>query len=288
DNESNGSQAFGGANWNNKLISLRNSLFSNNNAGTEGADFYTNASQGVSTSQGFNLFEDTLFSSITFAAGDFIGKDTLEALSYNGNAFTQTHGLRCNSFAVNAGDSTGLVDTLDQTERSRIVGSSVDIGAFELQSDLIAPIIAMNGLNLSVSRLGSYQWYKDGVLLLNDTNASLTVSANGNYYVSVLDPAGCLLNSDTVSILTVGIIENQISEISVYPNPVMDILNIQSNETMQLVNIYNAMGKNVLSSSVQSNNQAQINVAHLSFGIYFVEAEFLPNQKPIHFKFVKK
>jgi sugar lactone lactonase YvrE len=61
-------------------------------------------------------------------------------------------------------------------------------------------------------------------------------------------------------------------EVALYPNPVRDILNIEIENDIQLVEIYNLQGQKVLSS-----NQKQINVSDLAAGMYMVRIQDTDN-----------
>lgn len=60
--------------------------------------------------------------------------------------------------------------------------------------------------------------------------------------------------------------------LKVYPNPVSDILNINSDPKIKSVRIYDLSGKNVLTQTVDANKPA-INVSSLSSGTYVITAE---------------
>ena len=55
------------------------------------------------------------------------------------------------------------------------------------------------GLIAPISRL-DYQWYKDGVLLLNDTLNVLRVGEDADYFVEVTNDAGCSANSNVLTL----------------------------------------------------------------------------------------
>ncbi|AWH83992.1 hypothetical protein HYN59_02190 [Flavobacterium album] len=59
--------------------------------------------------------------------------------------------------------------------------------------------------------------------------------------------------------------------VSVYPNPVSSILNINSDETISNISIYDMQGRSVL-TKIQTENTAKIDVSGLVPNIYIVEA----------------
>jgi len=61
-------------------------------------------------------------------------------------------------------------------------------------------------------------------------------------------------------------------EVKLYPNPVRDILNIEIENDIQSIEIYNIQGQKVLSS-----NQKQINVSDLATGMYMVRIQDTEN-----------
>lgn len=54
----------------------------------------------------------------------------------------------------------------------------------------------------------------------------------------------------------------------IYPNPVNNILNIKTNEVVEIIEIYDLTGKSVLN---KSNNLERVNVSELYYGIYFLK-----------------
>lgn len=57
-------------------------------------------------------------------------------------------------------------------------------------------------------------------------------------------------------------------EVTLYPNPANDVLNVEMTNEVQLVEIYNIQGQKVVTS-----NQKQINVSDLSSGMYMVKVQ---------------
>ncbi|WP_415831501.1 T9SS type A sorting domain-containing protein [Flavobacterium terrigena] len=59
-------------------------------------------------------------------------------------------------------------------------------------------------------------------------------------------------------------------KVKLYPNPVKSIFNISLDKEITTVSIYNLLGQEVLSKSVNSN-ETSIDVADLSAGTYLVK-----------------
>ncbi|NES23912.1 MAG: hypothetical protein F6K41_34605, partial [Symploca sp. SIO3E6] len=129
---------------------ITNSIIANNTSDT-GPDISADLS---SSNIQFSLIEDT--AGITAGAptngvnGNIVGVDPqlLPLGDYGGP--TQTHALSPNSPALNAGDNDQLMGlTTDQRGKARISGTTVDIGAFELQ--LLLTIAGGNNQSTTVN-----------------------------------------------------------------------------------------------------------------------------------------
>ena len=64
--------------------------------------------------------------------------------------------------------------------------------------------------------------------------------------------------------------DNNLSQVSIYPNPLSDILNIHSKMNITKLEIYNVSGQKVLSQQNVKGNQ-QINTSGLKSGVYFIQ-----------------
>ncbi len=94
----------------------------------------------------------------------------------------------------------------------------------------ISPITQI-GDTLTVTASDSYQWTLDGSDLGGETNPDLTITSPfGIYTCYTVNSDGCVAYSDSV-VVTVGIEDLEIisEQIQIYPNPVNNILNIESN-----------------------------------------------------------
>ena len=76
---------------------------------------------------------------------------------------------------------------------------------------------------------------------------------------------------NTLSGITAGINESVATvTVSAYPNPVKDILKVNSEEVIQSIVVYNMMGQKVYETAVH-NMQAEINVSVLDAGYYVLK-----------------
>jgi hypothetical protein len=108
--------------------------------------------------------------------------------------------------------------------------------------------------------------------------------------VNGLADAGKKLGTYIVDNITLGatvlsIKNNSVLDFSMYPNPTFNMLNISAKETIQDTQIFNVLGKNVMSVKV-NNSKASIDVSNLATGIYLVK--YSVNGTIGTAKFVKK
>jgi len=270
------SPSQGGSIWNKGIIFVYNTIIANGvgPAIFDGIDIYTDFSLGTTTSLGNNLLESPAGSNMVFFSGDIAAAPMLATLAYEVNSFTKTHALDCLSPAGNAGNITNAPST-DQIGKMRVVGSSIDIGAVEIQSTLVGPTITQAGNQLSVPPNGTYQWYFNNGLISGATSFNYTATQNGNYHLIYTDSVGCgPFTSNTANVTGVGI-ENYSSSLvyKIYPNPAKDYINISlktGNTIIAQINLYNLLGKLILSKQVTRNN-VRFSIQDLSEGIYFIE-----------------
>lgn len=83
----------------------------------------------------------------------------------------------------------------------------------------------------------------------------------------------------------VGIEDNLIEGLVIYPNPTSSILNIEANELLDSVQIINILGQSLMTNQVD-NSKVQVNTSNLSAGNYFIKITSA-NKVTIK-KFVKK
>lgn len=88
-------------------------------------------------------------------------------------------------------------------------------------------------------------------------------------YNAVASP-GTTLWVDNFTTGYLGIEENEVATVVVYPNPATDVLNIKMNENATSVSIIGMDGKVISTESVNSN-LVTVNVSNLVSGVYFYE-----------------
>ena len=71
---------------------------------------------------------------------------------------------------------------------------------------------------------------------------------------------------------------------SVFPNPAHDVLNVESEQPIVVLSLFNAMGQN-LQNWMPSDNTVQLNLSDLPSGVYFLKINTL--ESSLSYKFIK-
>jgi hypothetical protein len=136
------------------------------------------------------------------------------------------------------------------------------------------PTVSGNATTLTSSTATTYQWYMNGVLIPGATSMTYNPTVSGIYVVRITDAKGCVFRYSTGFKFTkwaAGIAETNLSEnVTVYPNPVNDILKIEDNNQLGnqfTIQITDYMGNIVYKTA----NAKEIDVRSLSNGLYLVQ-----------------
>jgi hypothetical protein len=105
---------------------------------------------------------------------------------------------------------------------------------------------------------GVYDGHSNLVTSIGNVFSTLNIK---NFSVTVVEVANNSL----------GINKNEKEKITIYPNPVKDILSFQTNSQIQKVSIFNSLGSIVFSTKELNSNF--VNISNLESGVYFVEVQ---------------
>lgn len=136
--------------------------------------------------------------------------------------------------------------------------------------------VTQAGSSLTSDQAGaSYQWLdcdNSFATLPGETGINYTATANGNYAVEV-NLGGCIDTSTCYAVFGFSVEDELTPKILVYPNPATDYINVQipsSSDAEYELNIYDAVGKNVISTLICYQNSAPVNVSALTAGTYII------------------
>ncbi len=145
-------------------------------------------------------------------------------------------------------------------------------------------LLARNGNVISTSTYyATYQWYKNGAIIPNETTSSYTFTTDGRYSVGVTDTIGCVGSSSYLYVNNLAIGNtNSTPQVSIYPNPAANIVRIDAAVPVN-VRINSMDGKEVMAR----NGVNEINIGSLSNGIYMIYVADKNNQTITIQKLVK-
>lgn len=143
-------------------------------------------------------------------------------------------------------------------------------------------LCASETATLSVSGANTYTWSTGS----NSSGIVITPSSTTSYTVDGATPNGCVLNSVFTQSVSacIGIEEFAFEKIKIYPNPVSDRLNFESNQTFvnSVVEIFDYLGQNVLQLEFSNS----IDVSELASGVYMIK--IINEDRSYYTKFVKE
>lgn len=112
------------------------------------------------------------------------------------------------------------------------------------------------------------------IAFIDETAYTATSPGQGlhNFYVTAVYNDGESGPSNTVSFLITDIEEQSADQLLIYPNPVSDVIYLNSEELIKSVSVYNYDGRLMLSHEV-GKKQSEVQVSDLHSGIYLIRVE---------------
>jgi hypothetical protein len=137
-------------------------------------------------------------------------------------------------------------------------------------------LLTNKGTYLEAIASTSYAWYRDGTMVEGESDQVLTLTAPGNYYVTLLDGNGCVSASDTLQVIMTAIAgETGSTTCLIYPNPgkgkfVFEFKTVPQ-EDIEIV-FTNAIGQQVRKVKIDSQSNRflyQVNLEDQPSGVYW-------------------
>jgi hypothetical protein len=110
-------------------------------------------------------------------------------------------------------------------------------------------------------------------MMSNETNDSISITANGDYAV-IIDNNNCSDTSDCVTVNNIGFKENSLEKFSLYPNPTQGIVKVERNSSVSPTDDYqlqiiDSHGKIIQRSNVDfQNGFIVLNLEDYPAGVY--------------------
>ncbi len=208
---------------------------------------------------------------------------------------TYDNRLACNGFTSNAGSSeqlpngnmlvcvalAGYIYEVDASGNSiwsaNITGAPQQAHRYDKcftdNQPPSIPVITENNKILSSTQATTYQWYRNGTKLTNETNQTLNLKDSGIFVVRITDANGCVkqyskgYNYHYNPTMEISML-NDGNSITVYPNPSTGVFNIENRSPANLswMSIYDIQGKNIRSEKYSS----AIDLNNMDAGIYYI------------------
>jgi hypothetical protein len=159
-------------------------------------------------------------------------------------------------------------------------------GMYVFQSNLVPPVPGFSASDTAIALGGSvtftnnstgaltYHWVFEGGTPGSSnlaTPPAITYSLPGAYNVSLTATGDfgsqTLTKVDYIYVGGVGINDNSAASLTVYPNPVTDVVNIKGTSEIRDIQVVNLVGQVVLTQQVNSKN-ISINTSNLKSGVY--------------------
>jgi len=183
------------------------------------------------------------------------------------------------------GDSL-LIGSLYQTSAGLYVDTLVSSAGCD---SIVTVDLTLYSSSVTLDSLGGDLVASGGVTYLwntGATNSTITPDTNGVYSVTVTDINGCVATAsfNVTYITSTGVMNNSISKISLYPNPVNEMLNISSTDNIKSLEIKDLLGRVIYFDSKINSTNTSVSTSSFSNNIYTVSC--LINDKLIVKKIV--
>jgi hypothetical protein len=230
-----------------------------------------------------NLKNLSFWNCSTLSSINLVGLSSLEILSLSNNNLTQI-------------DLTGLsllknIDcSINQLSSLNFVGlpylykvvcfenqiNTLDFSENPLLKQLYCSNNNLTNLNIKngINHDFAFSFYNDCWKTGNPNLTSICVDASEQASVqSFLDGCNTAVPTPTLTSSNCGLANEQFAknEVTVFPNPATSIVNINSNETIKTLELYDFQGR-LLESEKVNTNQTTLDVSEYSKGIYFVKS----------------
>ncbi|WP_299190145.1 PKD domain-containing protein [uncultured Aquimarina sp.] len=124
----------------------------------------------------------------------------------------------------------------------------------------------------AVETYASYQWYFNNQEIEGATSSSYLAEETGTYNLEVFNDVGCSTFSENIEIQSLSIIdiESPENQITLYPNPTREILNIDGVSALEdkySLKVVNSLGQTIIN---RSDIPETLNTSTLPEGLYFL------------------
>ena len=184
---------------------------------------------------------------------------------------------------ISSCDSYTWINGVEYTTSNNTAIHTIIGGAISGCDSIVTLNLTITAINTAVTQANdvltsqetgaTYQWINcsDNSPIAGATNVSFTATSNGSYAVKVTK-SGCTETSTCYSVTAVGVENVSATSYKLYPNPVTDVLTIESQGNVQQVTLYSITGQ-LLQTITPQSNVIEVDVAPYESGIYIVKIQ---------------
>lgn len=133
------------------------------------------------------------------------------------------------------------------------------------------PVVSVNGTTLCTELVGQAQWYRNGILLTEDTTQCITVENGGSYHVVVVSVLGCIsAPSAIVPVIITGIADIHTTSTSLFPNPANEMVRIERLDNAPATLTLSDVQGRIVQQEAISGNLDTVDLTGLKPGVYLV------------------
>ena len=126
-------------------------------------------------------------------------------------------------------------------------------------------------INATAISNNQIQWFLNGGVVVGELDSTLLVTQNGDYNVVVTNQYGCENYSDTLYYGSVGILALENKNVSIYPNPATNYLEVKANEEIKKIELYSLEGKLIELKNKKHSNTTRLDLSKIKNGTYFIK-----------------
>ncbi len=143
-------------------------------------------------------------------------------------------------------------------------------------AEAVDTTVTQNGEMLTANAAGlSYQWIdcnNSNAPIDGETNQSFTATNNGSYAV-IITAVNCEETSSCYDVTTLSVdSKDSLTDLKLFPNPVVDVLTIKLNSSYDTVNVqvYSLLGQLVKTAVITKSKESKLNLSDLQSGTYMI------------------
>lgn len=258
----------------------------------------TYTTSGVYTGPTVNCVTEILDLTITPSTSDTTFATSCDAYTWNGNTYTISGiypgpTINCVTSYLDLSITQSTSDTLTVSSCSDYLwngntystsgiyqGATNNCQTAYLNLNIVSVdvSVSVSGMTLSANNTiqgTTYQWIDcdaNNIAIPGAINPFFTATTSGNYAV-VITQGNCTATSACTAVSDASLLENQVTEVQLYPNPSLDEISIASSFILPVnYQLFDGNGRVVLYGEINKSLES-ISIKNLNAGLYFLHID---------------